>query len=290
MRLTVVGCSGSLPGPTGPASCYLLEAQGGAAEAVAGAPEGGARTWRLLLDLGSGALGPLHAVVDPGVLDAVLLSHLHPDHCLDACGLHVALTYDPRPGRPGGERRLPVHGPGGTAGHLAAAFGAGEDAQPLDTFDVRPWTVGDVVRLGPLLVEVARVRHPVEAYAIRVTDTGDGAVLVYTGDTDSCPELVDLARGADVLLAEAAFQEGRDTTRGVHLTGRRAAETAREAQVGRLLLTHLPPWNDPLVVLADAASAGYEGPVSLARPGLVVDVEPVAAEASRGVGPVGSSP
>ena len=50
LRLTVVGCSGSYPGPASPASCYLLEAPD---------PDRPGRTWRVLLDLGSGALGAL---------------------------------------------------------------------------------------------------------------------------------------------------------------------------------------------------------------------------------------
>jgi ribonuclease BN (tRNA processing enzyme) len=75
MRLVVVGCAGSYPGPDSPASCYLLEEQDGAG-----------RTWRILLDLGSGALGALHRYADPLAVDAVFLSHLHPDHCMDLCG------------------------------------------------------------------------------------------------------------------------------------------------------------------------------------------------------------
>lgn len=88
MRLTVVGCSGSYPGPDSPASCYLLEAE---------APDetGGTRTWRLLLDLGSGALGALQRYVDPLTVDAVLLSHLHADHCLDLSGYYVLRKYHP---------------------------------------------------------------------------------------------------------------------------------------------------------------------------------------------------
>ena len=97
MRLTIVGCAGSFPGPDSAASCYLVEADDDAG-----------RRWRVLLDLGSGALGPLQRHLPLADLDAVLLSHLHPDHCADLCGLYVALRYNPA-GRP--ERRLPVYGP-----------------------------------------------------------------------------------------------------------------------------------------------------------------------------------
>jgi len=265
VRLTVVGCSGSMPGPGGPASCYLVEAP----EAL---PDGEVRTWRVLLDLGSGALGPLQALVDLCDLDAVLLSHLHPDHCLDLCGLHVARTYDPRRDRSGHPGKLTVLGPAGTAEHLAGAYGGDEGRALGATYDVRPWRTGEVLRLGPLAVQTAPARHPVEAHALRVTEVATGRALVYTGDTDTCPGVERLARGADLLLAEAAFHEGRDAARGVHLTGRRAAELARDAGAHRLLLTHLPPWNEPGRTLAEASGVGYAGEVALARPGLVVEV------------------
>ena len=95
MKLTVVGCSGSFPGPDSPASCYLLEQE----------HEG--RTWRVLMDLGSGAFGVLQRYVDPLDVDAVLLSHLHADHCLDLCGFYVMRKYHPS----GPPPRLPVWGP-----------------------------------------------------------------------------------------------------------------------------------------------------------------------------------
>ena len=83
VKLTVVGCSGSYPGPDSPASCYLVEA------------ESDGRIWRILLDLGNGALGALQKYVDPLVIDAVLVSHLHPDHCIDLCGYYVLRRYHP---------------------------------------------------------------------------------------------------------------------------------------------------------------------------------------------------
>src|SRR5487761_81872 len=99
VRLTVIGCSGSFPGPDSPASCYLVEADG----------------FRLLLDLGNGALGALqrHAPLDG--IDAVCLSHLHADHCLDLCSFWVARTYHPEGPRP----RIPVYAPAGTAARMA---------------------------------------------------------------------------------------------------------------------------------------------------------------------------
>nr|WP_284287876.1 MBL fold metallo-hydrolase [Angustibacter aerolatus] len=108
LRVTVVGCSGSVPGPGGPASCYLVEADDDAG-----------RTWRVVLDLGNGSLGALQRHVDPVTLDGVLLSHLHADHCLDLCGLYVMVKH--RPGVPAGVR-VPVWGPTGTAERVARAY------------------------------------------------------------------------------------------------------------------------------------------------------------------------
>ena len=95
MRLTVIGCSGSYVGPDSPASCYVVEA------------DYGDRTWRIVLDLGNGALGPLQRFTDPLAVDAVFFTHLHPDHCLDLCSYYVLRKYHPAGSHP----RLPVWGP-----------------------------------------------------------------------------------------------------------------------------------------------------------------------------------
>ena len=254
MRLRVIGCAGSFPSPESPASSYLVEAD-----------DATGRTWRLLLDAGSGSVGPLQSYVQPRDLDAVLLSHLHADHCLDLCGMYVALRYHPD-GPP--ERRIPVYGPPGTFRRLADAYGAEEGHQLALVYDVHEWAEEEPVDIGPVRVVPMLVDHPVEAYGLRLEyPVGDRTrVLTYSGDTDACAALTALAKNADVLLAEAAFMEGRDQPRHIHLTGRRAGETATEAGAERLLLTHLPVWNDPAEVLAEARSA-YGGDLEIVQPG-----------------------
>lgn len=249
-----MGCSGSFPGPDSAASCYLVEA------------ELDGRTWRVLLDLGSGALGPLQRYASLYAIDAVLLSHLHPDHCLDLTGLYVALKY-----RPGGAApAVVVHGPSGTADRLTQAYGGLADAGMRAEFDVRPWTACEAVAIGPFTVTPHPVEHPVEAYGIRVE--ADGAVLAYTGDTDATPNLTPLCRDADLVLADSAFVEGRDVTRGVHLTARRAGQAVTDAGgVRRLVLTHRPPWNDPADALREVAET-WSGPVELAVPGAIYEL------------------
>lgn len=276
MRLVTVGCAGSFAGPASPASSYLVQVP--AAEAAAAGFE--ARDWNVVLDLGNGALGALQRFVDPLDLDAVGLSHLHPDHFVDVCGLYVYLRYHPERGsvRTGVPSRLPVLGPSGTAARVEAAYGAGPDDGLTDELDVRPWETGAPVQVGPLTLEPYRVFHPVEAYGVRVTGPstlrpGDRAVLAYTGDTDACDGVVELARDADLLLSEAAFHEGRDdgVEPGIHLTGRRAGEVATAAGARRLVLTHLPAWNDPERSLAEARQA-YDGPLDVATTGAVFDL------------------
>lgn len=258
MRFTVIGCSGSFAGPESPASCYLVEAE----------HEG--RTWRVALDLGSGALGALQRHVAPADLDAVLLTHLHPDHCIDLLGLYVMRTYDPQ-GAPSG--LLPVYGPAGSRERIDAAYeGIGEPGTS-SVFDYRRISDGLPVHIGPFAITPRLVNHPVEAYGFRVE--ADGAVLAYTGDTDSTDALTPLLTGASLVLADSAFVEGRDEPRGIHLTGRRAAEAALAAGgVERLMLTHIPAWNDPEECRAQAAEVwtGEGREVELARPEATYEV------------------
>ncbi len=251
MRLTIVGCAGSFPAPGSAASCYLVEHE----------------DCRIVLDLGSGALGPLAAATDLRAIDAVLLTHLHPDHCLDLTGLHVALSYHPEGPPP---RRLPVHGPHRTGRRIADAYRA-DGADPIDSlarvFDFREHA--ETYRLGAFTIRTVRVAHPVPAFAFRVE--AGGRSLVYSGDTGTSPALVELATGADLALFEASFLSGEGNPDHVHLTAAEAASHAREAGVGRLILTHLVSWNDPLATLAEARTV-YEGQLGLAAAGMVVEV------------------
>lgn len=254
MQLTIVGASGSVSGPLSPASSYLVQA-----------PHEG-RTFSLLLDLGPGAFGALYRYLDPAEIDAVALSHLHPDHCIDLCGLYVAGRYAPT----APWRRIPVYGPSGTPERLARAYEVRDASEPglsiADWFEHRVWQSEQII--GPFTVTTVRVAHPVEAYAMKVVEnTAAGGSLVFTGDTGPTPVLAPFARGVDVLLSEAAFLSGADNPPDLHLTGAQAAEIADQAGVELLILTHIPPWHDPEAVLADARGV-RDRPIELARPGL----------------------
>lgn len=241
MKLTIVGCSGSFPGPDSPASCYLVEADG----------------FRMLLDLGSGAVGTLARYGSIYDIDAVLLSHLHPDHCMDLCGYYVARKYRPD----GPADRIPVYGPASSADRLATAYDLPLDPGMRGEFDFR--TIADEFEIGPFRVSTALMAHPVEAYGFRLEHAEK--VLTYSGDTGECDELITLARSADLLLCEASFEVGGEDVPGIHLNGAQAAAHAGAAGAGRLILTHVPPWHDPARALKEAAAFGDA--VELATPG-----------------------
>ena len=253
MKLTIVGCSGSFAGPDSAASCYLVEAD-----------DGDGRTWRILLDLGSGALGSLQRYADPGAVDAVFFSHLHPDHCMDLCGYYVLRKYHPGGALP----PIPVWGPAGVAERMSRAYDLPAAHGMTSEFDFHEYD--GQVPVGPFVVEPVPVAHPVPAYGLRVT--ADGRTLAYTGDTGPCGGLDRLADGADLLLAEASFRHGEENPDDLHLTGREAGDVAARNGVRRLVVTHVPPWYDAADMLAEAKSV-FDGELTAAVPGAAYTLE-----------------
>jgi len=244
MRLTVLGCAGSFPSVDSACSAYLVEADG----------------FGLMLDFGSGSLSALQRYADLRRVDAILLSHLHPDHMMDACTYVVVRRYAPD----GPYARLPVYGPTGVRERLTAAYGSPNEG-PLDDVyafhTVRPGTFA----IGPFAVTAERVTHPVETYGLRIEH--QGRALAYSADTAPCDALIRLAQHADVFLCEAAYLDGEDNPPDLHLTGGEAGEAATKAGVGKLLLTHLvTAWGDAEATY-EAAAGRFGGPVELVRPG-----------------------
>lgn len=248
MRLTIVGCAGSYPGPDSPASCYLVEHDGHS----------------IVLDLGNGAFGALQRHTDVYDVDAVVLSHLHADHCIDLTSYYVFRRYHPDGHAP----VIPVLGPAGSADRLARAYDLPPEEGMLGEFDFRDHV--EVTEIGPFRITTALVNHPVPCYASRVE--AGGRSLVFSGDTGVSDSLVELSRGADLALYEASFlSRYADLPPNLHLTATQAAEHANRAGVGRLVLTHLVPWTPQEETFAEAEPV-FEGELALASQGLVLEV------------------
>jgi ribonuclease BN (tRNA processing enzyme) len=249
MKLTVLGCAGSFPGPDSPCSSYLVEAAG----------------FRLLLDFGTGSLSALQRHASLTSVDAILLTHLHADHVLDACSYVVVRRYAPDGPYP----PIPLYAPAGARERLAGAYGAAGEG-PLDdvyTFvDLKPGTF----HIGPFTVTAERVNHPVETYGIRVEHAG--RVLAYSADTAPCDALTRLAQNADLFLCEASYVHGEENPPDLHLTGRDAGEAAMKAGAARLVLTHLvSAWGSEANAY-ESAAAIFPGPVEIARTGMRYDI------------------
>lgn len=258
MKLTVIGCSGSMSGPASPASAYLVQATGFDGDLE--------RTWSIVLDFGPGAMGQLLNYVDPAMVDGIFFSHLHADHCADIVGMQVYRRWYPEGPLP----QIPVFGPGDMVARTRGIAADDESETYQTEFDFQRISAGSVIELGPFTIEAFAAWHTVEALSLRVSgpaEEGTGTVvLTYTGDTDYTPTVVDAARDADILLSEAAFEYGRDAVDGVHMNGRQAGELATEANAKRLLLTHLQPWTSSVRNENDARSA-YAGDVHAVRAG-----------------------
>jgi ribonuclease BN (tRNA processing enzyme) len=251
MKLTVVGCSGSIPGPDSAASCYLVEADG----------------FALVLDLGTGSLGPLQRHIELDKIDTILLSHLHADHCIDLTSLTVALQHGPYDRR----EAMPVLGPAGLAARVEELHGVHDESESdqLGALLAFAEVTEGSAPVGPFMITARRVEHPVEAYAYRVEH--GGRTLAFSGDCAPCAGLDEIASGADLALVEAAYDENPANPPGLHHTGREAGELAARVGVGRLVVTHVPPWFDREAA-ADAARSAFAGPVEVARPGVSYEV------------------
>jgi ribonuclease BN (tRNA processing enzyme) len=242
IELTVLGCSGSYGAPAGGAcSGYLVRA-------------GGETIW---LDCGNGTLAALQRHADPAEITAIVITHGHPDHCVDLYGLHVLNRY-------GLERfDLPLYAPEGVNDamlNLVSDWGG--------AFDWHEVGDGDRASVGAVDLRFSRTDHPPPTVAVEIAN--DGHRLVYTADTGPgwSPEVFD-AR-ADLLLSEATYQHD-DIKAPIHLSSRQAGELARAAQARRVMFTHLWPTLDPNVSVAEGSEAFGE-PVMLAAPNLTISI------------------
>lgn len=246
MRLTVLGGCGAWPAAGQACSGYLLEHQG----------------FRLLIDPGYAIVPRLLHVVPAAGVDAVLVSHGHPDHCADLHPLLRARVLD-------GERPppLPVYAPRGALAPVLDLDGPGTLAH---AYALRELTPGRRLEIGPFQLDTWLLPHFVPNLGLRLH--AGGRVLAYTGDTGPSPDLAVLARGADLFLAEATFAvQMPDRFAGNLSTAQEAGENAARAAVDRLLLTHLWPGQQP-EAMQQAAATRFSGPVAVAAAGTVLEL------------------
>lgn len=219
----------------------------------------------LLLDLGSGTVARLQEHVDLFDVHGVIISHSHPDHVTDLYTYLLARLFAPE--RPPMiplflapkivERFTPL---------LADDSG---DMKLEEGFDVEVVEPGQEIRVGPFRIVTAAMRHSVPTIGVRVEV--DGAAMTFSADTGPTEELMGLAAGCDLLVAEASWQDDGIPRPPIHLTAREAGEAAAQAGCRALLLTHLRPYLDR-DRSRDEASRAFDGPVTIAEEGLTVEV------------------
>ncbi len=231
--LTVLGASGGFPVAGQACSGFLIDWDG----------------YRVVLDLGYGALACLLSHAPGGVVDAVVITHEHPDHRIDLHGLFRIYHYSDHR-----RDRLPLYAPAHVLERLA---GLEPDAKPTDVcaLHVLPGTYN----LGPFTLNGIQLRHFVPNVGVRLD--APGYALAYTGDTGPDPCLVDLGRNVALFIVEATDRPGKTgaATRNL-LTADEAGQWAARANAARLLLTHFWPGTD-------RHESAARGPQSALRPG-----------------------
>jgi ribonuclease BN (tRNA processing enzyme) len=243
MRLTVIGSAGTYPVPGRPGPGYLIEN----------------RQTRVWCEAGPGTFTGLP--IDPGMVDAIVLSHQHPDHCTDLLTAFHSYRY-------GAHVRfeIPTYCPQSVIDRLLGFIDADPDHEIRKTFAFHPVDDGDTVEIGDLRVSFTETDHSVPTVATRWED--GNRVLAYSADTGPKGEWRQFAKDADVFLCEASYQ-GEPGTHAYpqHLTATEAGSIARQVGVGALILTHIPPHLDPTRSVAEA-EATFDRPVELAVPGV----------------------
>ena len=248
MEITVVGSGTVVPRLSRRQSCVAVEAGGE----------------MLVFDLGPGAVrGMSRAGLDPFAADRVFFTHFHPDHTVDVVSLLFTIKYGAAQKR---ERPLHLHGPEPFErfwGSVTSAWGEWMIGDyPTDVLELAPRSSTAIALVG-CEVTWAPAEHRPESIAYRLE--AEGGAFVYTGDTEYSASVVELARGAHTLLIECTCPE--DTPLPGHLTPSGAARIAREAGVGRVVLTHLSPAVDN-AGLPEEVRKGFDGEILVAEDGL----------------------
>ncbi len=241
-RLTVLGSCGAWPEAGRACSGFLVEYDG----------------FRLVLDLGYATLPRLLARCPDGAVDAVVVTHGHPDHCVDLQALFRVRYFGAR-----GTARIPLYCPPEVVERISA-LEPSED--PRQVFDVRP--LPGTYRVGPFRLDGRLLPHHVPNVGVRLT--APGVALAYTGDSGPADALAELGDGADLYVMEATHQG--EPVSPYLMTARVAGQWAARAGARRLMLTHFWPGSDRAVSLSQARET-FGGEVVIAEEDLVVDLD-----------------
>jgi len=253
-RLTVLGSCGAWPEVGRACSGFLVEYDG----------------FRLVLDLGYATLPRLLARCPEGEVDAVVVSHGHPDHCVDLQALLRVRYFGP-----GGAKRIPLYCPPGVVERISA-LEPSED--PRQVFDVQP--LPGTYGVGPFRLDARLLPHHVPNVGVRLT--APALTLAYTGDSGPTDGLAELGAGADLYVMEATHQ---GEPRSPHLmTAREAGRWAARAGAGRLMLSHFWPGSDRAISLGQARET-FAGEVIIAEEDMVVDLDTSGAAGRPGAAP-----
>ncbi len=241
MRVTVLGSAASHAVQGQACSSHLIEG-------------GGAR---VLFDCGNGSVANLYAMCDPLSLDAIFITHNHPDHYVDLYSLQALVRY--APGGPAGPLALYV--PEGLFERMQGLLSERGAEEFRSAFTCKELAADRSVRIGALDITPVPVEHTDPTFALRAQ--GDGACVVFTSDTAFGDAVRAAVAGSDLLLAEATVP-ARYESMAPHLTARQAGKLAHEAGASHLVLVHLWPTNDRADALREA-SEEFGGTVSIAR-------------------------
>jgi ribonuclease BN (tRNA processing enzyme) len=252
MEITVVGSGTAVPRLSRRQSCVVVEAS----------------KETIFLDLGSGAVrGMLHAGLDPFAVDRVFFTHFHPDHTVDVVPLLFAIKYGAEEKR---EKPLALYGPEPFErffDSIADVWGEWMLGDYPTEISELPHTCPSPLDLTDLSISWAPAEHRPESIAYRLE--GENGAFVYSGDTEYSDSVVKLARGAHTLLVECSLPD--DAPVPGHLTPSGVAMIAGEAEVRRVILTHIYPPADALD-LVEEVGRGYEGEIVVAEDGLKFSV------------------